>query len=342
MAIKVGISRALLYHDFKQLWLNFFRLLGAEPVVSGHTNKHILDQGSAYVVDEACLPVKVFFGHAAQLADRVDYLFVPRMVSVEPQAYICPKMMGLPDMLAASPFPKPPLLKPVFNRNRGRQGLADFLRESARPIAADQGKVHRAWQEACRMQNMHELAQLQDLSQLKETEELRILLVAHSYLLDDSFLNMNLLKKLEGMGCRVVLPRQLNPQWKEQSIRHLPKRIFWTMGRDLLGAVHFFSQLPGRLGVILLTSFGCGIDSFIGNMIVRHLQKMGIPHLNLTLDEHTGEAGFNTRLEAFIDMMRWREAVNESYFPSYGEYLGCLERASGICRAGGCGSSSFQ
>jgi len=31
--------------------------------------------------------------------------------------------------------------------------------------------------------------------------------------------------------------------------------------------------------------------------------------LNINLDEHTGEAGIITRLEAFLDMVRWRRAA---------------------------------
>ena len=27
----------------------------------------------------------------------------------------------------------------------------------------------------------------------------------------------------------------------------------------------------------------------------------------LSIDEHTGEAGFNTRIEAFMDMIGWRD-----------------------------------
>jgi predicted nucleotide-binding protein (sugar kinase/HSP70/actin superfamily) len=29
--------------------------------------------------------------------------------------------------------------------------------------------------------------------------------------------------------------------------------------------------------------------------------------LNLTLDEHTGRAGLETRVEAFIDLLHWRK-----------------------------------
>ena len=59
----------------------------------------------------------------------------------------------------------------------------------------------------------------------------------------------------------------------------------------------------------LVVSFGCGPDSLICELIERfYKRQQQIPVLLLTLDEHTGEAGIITRLEAFVDMLRWREA----------------------------------
>jgi predicted nucleotide-binding protein (sugar kinase/HSP70/actin superfamily) len=45
-----------------------------------------------------------------------------------------------------------------------------------------------------------------------------------------------------------------------------------------------------------------------GELIERYARALRAPFLNLTLDEHTGEAGIVTRLEAFLDMVRWKKA----------------------------------
>ena len=42
-----------------------------------------------------------------------------------------------------------------------------------------------------------------------------------------------------------------------------------------------------------------------------------MPLTFITVDEHTGEAGFITRLEAFIDMIEWREK-DENYISTHG------------------------
>ena len=39
------------------------------------------------------------------------------------------------------------------------------------------------------------------------------------------------------------------------------------------------------------------------------------PVLGLTLDEHTGEAGFVTRIEAFIDMLSRKKRIKKAHAP---------------------------
>ena len=60
-------------------------------------------------------------------------------------------------------------------------------------------------------------------------------------------------------------------------------------------------------GLIYITAFGCGTDSLTAELVERTVRRRsGIPQLILNIDEHTGQAGVVTRLEAFVDMARWR------------------------------------
>ena len=58
--------------------------------------------GAQYCVDEACLPVKVFHGHVCYLKDKCDLLFIPRIMQLYKDEYICPKFCGLPEMVINS------------------------------------------------------------------------------------------------------------------------------------------------------------------------------------------------------------------------------------------------
>jgi hypothetical protein len=99
----VGMPRGLFYYYYYPWYKTFFNDLGARVILSSPTTRITVDQGINMAVDETCFPIKVYFGHVQELCQYdLDYLFVPRIVSVEARSYICPKFMGVPDMIRAS------------------------------------------------------------------------------------------------------------------------------------------------------------------------------------------------------------------------------------------------
>ena len=54
-----------------------FQALGLTYLVSPETTKGIMENGATLTADEICLPVKLHFGHAHYLADKVDLIFSP-------------------------------------------------------------------------------------------------------------------------------------------------------------------------------------------------------------------------------------------------------------------------
>ncbi|MFZ5754356.1 MAG: acyl-CoA dehydratase activase-related protein, partial [Bacillota bacterium] len=295
--------------------------------------------GASKVVDEACLPVKVFYGHVAELAGReLDYIFVPRLVSIEKGSYICPKIIGIPDMVKANIPAKSDFLSPNLNM-RAKENHHQFLKEIAELMGENFNRVQKAWRSAMKVQQKYELDLLQGIypeevffksETLDNSGDLNILLLGHEYNLYDDYINMGIRNKLKQMGCNLITSNQVPKYVQQVESRVLSKRMFWTYGKSLLGTARYFREMPGNKGVVILTSFGCGIDSIVGNMIIRYLGKMKIPYLNITLDEHTGEAGINTRIEAFLDLLRWRREIDENNISAYGEYLGNHQRYAGI------------
>ncbi|RYD06009.1 hypothetical protein N752_06525 [Desulforamulus aquiferis] len=75
------------------------------------------------------------------------------------------------------------------------------------------------------------------------------------------------------------------------------------------GALNYHDQRSVD-GIIHVAAFACGPDSMTGELIERFIRREGkVPFMNVNLDEHTGEAGIVTRLEAFLDMVRWRRTA---------------------------------
>ena len=102
--------------------------------------------------------------------------------------------------------------------------------------------------------------------------------------------------------------------------RFLRKRMYWTSGKRILGAAHYYSAKVD--GIVSLMSFACGTDSMTTDLVDRHCRRSGIPHLVISLDEHTGQTGVLTRVEAFLDLLR-RGRKHEDHLPPYGESVYC-------------------
>ena len=324
MPLKVGIPRALLYYYYYPMWRGFFQELGAEVVLSQPSNKGLLAAGLKNAVDEVCLPVKLAYGHVLDLADKSDFVFLPRLVSVGRREYICPKFLGFPDMIRRiKGIPK--LIDTNINLYKSSMEIYRAVHEVGKLFS---GSSYKIWMAFLRSLKVHKqyfkllqmglmpneaMAILEDRVEnlpLPEPEDsFKVALIGHPYNIYDTYISMNIIKRLKEMGASIVTAEFL-PDHVVQNCasRCLPKKLFWTLGQRMAGAAFSYMEGPDVAGLVHIAAFGCGPDSMTGELIERSARSNGVPFLNITLDEHTGEAGLLTRLEAFMDMLRWRKA----------------------------------
>lgn len=335
LSARIGIPRSLFYYRFLPLWKAFFRELGSEVVISEPTNRLILDNGVKSCVDEACLPVKLFHGHVLDLRDKVDFLFIPRFTSISRNEYICPEFGGLPDMVRHTLKNLPPLIDTEINMRRSEKGAVRSAEDIAARLGIGGREARRAlasameYQRDFRYQSLCGVLPFGDpigsLSSRTRAESrgspgnrTRIAVIGHPYNLYDRYISMDLLGKLKRMGADIKTMEMVGPEEIRNQVAKLKKPMFWNYGRKAYGAALHLATGGEIDGMICVTSFGCGIDSFVHDLIERRVRKEhNIPFIIMTVDEHSGEAGFDTRLEAFIDMLRWRQA-NENDIPASG------------------------
>ena len=99
MKIKIGIPKSLLYYYYKDLWINFFKYLKIEIILSDISNKEILEKGNTLSNDEACLSLKLYLGHVNNLINKCDYILVPRLFSVKKNEQVCTNFNCLYDLV---------------------------------------------------------------------------------------------------------------------------------------------------------------------------------------------------------------------------------------------------
>jgi len=143
----IGIPRALYFFQYGALWTTFFRSLGHRPVVSPPTDGAILGMGLKGCVHDVCLPLKAAYGHVEYLKNRVEFLFLPRLMALSKGTYVCPKIVAFTDLARETIPDLPGILHPEIDlRNRKTQRKA--LLRCGRRLGAGPLEVRRAYREA--------------------------------------------------------------------------------------------------------------------------------------------------------------------------------------------------
>ena len=319
--IKVGIPRGLYFYKYSTLWEIFFKGLGAEVIISDKTNKNIMIDGTNACVSEACLPIKVYFGHVINLVGKVDFIFTPRFTSISKKQYICPEIGGVPDMIRNSIKTMPKIIDTEINLRKSHKNSWLAALRIGEFITQDRARIRNAYKDAllayqCERQVLKLGVLLDEFRQdsvalrliKKRRTELTVAILGHSYTVYDSFLNMELIKKLKGYGIGIVTLDMLDYLESKEKCKELDKMLFWDYGTRAYGGVIQLIESGKIDGILALTSFGCGVDSFVDELVEKKIrQESDIPFMKLVLDEHSAEAGFCTRLEAFVDMITRRK-----------------------------------
>jgi predicted nucleotide-binding protein (sugar kinase/HSP70/actin superfamily) len=146
----------------------------------------------------------------------------------------------------------------------------------------------------------------------KTQPEITIAVVGYPYTIYDNYINVGLIKLLQKENVKIVTQDMLTNKIMNRQAKTLPKSMFWYFSnRALYGALHYIES-QSIDGIIHVTAFACGPDAMVDRIIeIETHKRSNLPYLSLTIDEQTGEAGVRTRIEAFLDMLRYRRDKNE-------------------------------
>ena len=304
--ITIGLPKGLFYFEHHVLWKQFFQNLGCNVIVSDDTNKQVMDYGIKHCSNETCLPVKVFHGHVYSLKDKVDYVFIPRYASLDKNEYTCPKFCGLPDMTILNLKRQIKVLEVRIHIDMFPSQTFESLKEISQILNFNHLFVKDAFKNACRAlaESREHIINISKYQNNVNSNKIALSILGHPYMIYDSYLSMKLIDKLNKRDIAVYTPRDISYENKRKNAYPFQGKVFWDIGFELLGSAFTFAEDQSIKGLIYLTPFACGLDAFIMELIERRLEShYNIPFLKLTVDEHTGEAGFDTRLEAFLDMV---------------------------------------
>jgi predicted nucleotide-binding protein (sugar kinase/HSP70/actin superfamily) len=158
---------------------------------------------------------------------------------------------------------------------------------------------------------------MRHIPQDEEKVPLKIGLVGEIYTMLEPHASLEIEKKLGYMGAEVHRSIYLSDWIREHLFLKAKAKSFrnfagpWLNhfvgghGQETIGAGVFFAQ-AGFDGIVQVAPLTCMPEIVAHNIFPEVSKNYGIPVLNIYVDEQTGEAGINTRLEAFLELLQAR------------------------------------
>ncbi|MDI3543094.1 MAG: hypothetical protein PWP57_697 [Candidatus Atribacteria bacterium] len=201
---------------------------------------------------------------------------------------------------------------------KNRQQLDEIVEGALEQLRqVNNGESLQAIQEATRKKlNSLERKEIEDL--------IKVGIVGEIYIAQETKINFNVEKILGDLGAYVhnsvstveyvlhTLPfthsQEKLEAWK--LAKPYLKRFVGGEGIDTVGSTIRYAQ-QGFDGVIHLYPFTCMPEVVAKSILTTVSKDYDLPILHLAIDEHSGEAGLVTRVEAFVDVLERRKKLNK-------------------------------
>jgi predicted CoA-substrate-specific enzyme activase len=299
----VGIPRCFSIYTLWPLYSWFFHKLGVETFVS----ENILQEGTARVESNYCFPAEIAHGAVQDIFNsKTDFIFLPHFRDMESYekntpANFCPITQSLPYYIkkAFPDIPEEKYLAPVISFMYGTEKAAEPFVALASKLGFNEDEAKEAFALAYKKQ-MECFAKFSELGK-QAIEEARkagrpvIAILGRPYNAFTTDANMDIPRKYTSRGYSVI-PFDILP-FEDQTIY---PNMYWYYGQQNMKAGVFIKK-EDNIFITYISNFSCAPDSFM----LHYLKwMMGVkPFLILELDSHTGDAGLDTRIEAFLDII---------------------------------------
>lgn len=301
----VGMNRSFLLHTWFPFFNRFFRELGYRLIVSDTIDSRGVERQTAAF----CYPVEQAHGYVANLLQKKpDFIFMPHLKGIpsgtDSKSCTCVFVQAEPFYLKAA-FPEldtPKTVTPTLDFSENIHSNLSAFKEAVKQMG---GKVklvktalNKAWE-----------AQQEFFSDIKkigkdalnsldaDPAQTAVVLFGRPYNSFADAANKGIPAKFASRNLRIIPFDMLPYEECELAPEH---NMYWGMGRMILKGAHYVEKHPQLCGVYI-TNFSCGPDSFVVGYFRNIMDRK--PSLTLELDSHTADAGIETRIEAFLDIV---------------------------------------
>ena len=303
--ITIGIPKAFLYYRHKILWKSFFTNLGYNIIISTDTNKETIEIGKKYSIDESCLASKIYLGHVSYLKDKCDYIFIPRISDYGKGEKVCMKFNGTYDIVKNT-FPEVNIIDCNIETTKKSNEFIAYTKLGLK-LTKNIFKIVYSYIKAKSKEKKYQKQQMIKQQIKLNTKKLKVLIISHPYNIYDKYIGEPIRKILNNMNVELIYADLLDKKIAKKYAKELSPTLYWIYSKELIGAIGYYQNQVD--GIIFLTTFPCGPDSLVNELMIRKIKK--IPITNILIDESNAEAGIQTRLESFIDIIKERRNHND-------------------------------
>lgn len=300
--IKIGIPRSMYYYYYGNLWVHFFEYLHLSVIISPVTNKQIMDLGMQYATDEMCVSMKNYIGHVAYLQDKCDYILIPRIDNYGFNNQTCTNFLATYDIIHNLFQCK--LLNYNIDEVHGEtEEKAMIALGMQLGFSKEQSKrVYHEAKEICEVEKERRIQR--NMMKLK-SDRIKVLVVGHSYNIYDDYIGKPIINYLKKQNIEIIYADRFDSYTTNHISKSLSSELYFKYSKEHIGAIRLVN---GKVdGIIFITSFPCGPDSLVNELVMRKIQT---PYLNLVVDDLDSTTGLETRLESFLDILE-RKRIHE-------------------------------
>jgi len=313
----IGISRSYLTNMLLPLYSEFFSRIGLTVVLSDEVDP----EGVKRRRSSFCYPGEIAHGCFYNLLKKeVNYIFLPKVMGLHVENSVCATrehqstcvLLQSEAYYIQSSFRKDipsrtELLTPLLDFTFGLDSQKDAFVNMAQQFGVSPQIASEAYTAGVKKQ-MEFNSELkiygrQALDKLaSDPKAMAVILFGRPYNAFANEANMGIPAKFASRGY-MVIPWDMLPFENEPC----NEDMCWAIGQNLLKVSGYVKKHPQLFGTFI-TNFSCGPDSFIVGYF-RDIMKSK-PSLTLELDSHTADAGVNTRIEAFLDIVKKYRDIN--------------------------------
>ncbi len=302
----VGIPLCFSTYNLLPLYKTFFEDLGCTVILSDNID----EEGYNRVESDYCFPAEIAHGAVHNIIQKKpDYIFLPhfkeqlKSETSYKHSCLCPITQALPYYIskAFNEIDTDRIISPMisFSANGNKQLIKTFA-EIAIKIGLSQKNGENAIKNAIAKQldfeQKIELRGKEIAELVNKGDKPAVLILGRPYNAFTKDANMGIPDKFVQRGVDVI-PFNMIGTGKD----HVYENMYWLYGRQVLEAARYAAENKNFYPVYI-TNFSCAPDSFLLHYLAWIMKSK--PYLILELDSHTADAGIDTRIEAFLDIVQ--------------------------------------